>query len=255
MGAGTMTGGFRDLLPTAVEVEQTPHDAPAGVLFPEESAVVAKAVPRRRAEFAAVRDCARRALRRLGQPPAPILPGPNREPRWPAGVVGSLTHCEGCRAAAVARRSDVLALGIDAEPNEPLPEGVAEMVAVAAEARRIARLARVQPDVAWDRLLFSAKESIYKAWFPLTRTWLDFTDCELTVRSDDGTFTGRLLVVGHHAGGRTIERLNGRWTVHGRHILTAVWEPAAGPAGLQRAGAFAARKRSLTAEMNRSRRA
>ena len=38
MGAGTMTGGFRDLLPTAVEVEQTPHDAPAGVLFPEESA-------------------------------------------------------------------------------------------------------------------------------------------------------------------------------------------------------------------------
>ena len=96
-----------------------------------------------------------------------------------------------------------------------------------------------QPDVAWDRLLFSAKESIYKAWFPLTRTWLDFTDCELTVRSDDGTFTGRLLVVGRHAGGRTIERLNGRWTVHGRHILTAVWEPAAGPAGLQRAGAFA----------------
>ena len=49
MGAGTMTGGFRELLPTAVEVEQTPHDAPAGALFPEESAVVAKAVPRRRA--------------------------------------------------------------------------------------------------------------------------------------------------------------------------------------------------------------
>ncbi len=95
-----------------------------------------------------------------------------------------------------------------------------------------------QPDVAWERLLFSAKESIYKAWFALTRTWLDFTGCELTVRSDDGTFTGRVLAPGHDAGGRMIERFDGRWTIHDRHILTVVWEPAAGP---QRAEAFAPR--------------
>ena len=95
-----------------------------------------------------------------------------------------------------------------------------------------------QPDVAWDRLLFSAKESICEAWFPLTRTWLDFTDCGLTVRSDDGTFTGRVLAPGHDAGRRMVERFDGRWTIHDRHILTVVWEPAAGP---QRAEAFAPR--------------
>ena len=104
--------------------------------------------------------------------------------------------------------------------------------------RRIVRLTGAQPDIAWERLLFSAKESIYKAWFALTRTWLDFTGCELTVRSDDGTFTGRVLAPGHDAGGRMIERFDGRWTIHGRHILTVVWEPAAGP---QRAEAFAPR--------------
>ena len=124
--------------------------------------------------------------------------------------------------------------------------------------RRIVRLTGAQPDIAWERLLFSAKESIYKAWFALTRTWLDFTGCELTVRSDDGTFTGRLLVPGHDAGGRMIERFDGRWTTHGRHILTVVREPAAGP---QRTEAFAPRstlstrnRTDLGAEPDRSRR-
>lgn len=217
--------GLRALLPGSVALECVTEDASLDVLLPAELAAVAAAVPRRRAEFATVRDCARRALGRIGHPPVPILPGGNREPIWPAGIVGALTHCDGCRAAAVAWQRDVLAIGIDAELHAPLPGGVADLVTVGDEPRKLAALARTEPGVAWDRVLFSAKESIYKAWFPLARTWLDFIDCELTI-DPAGTFTGTLLVPGPRMGRRTIEGFPGRWAVEGRHVLTAVVVPA-----------------------------
>ena len=69
---------------------------------------------------------------------------------------------------------------IDAEPHEPLPEGLLGDVASAGGARLLAELARTEPAVHWDRLLFSAKESVYKAWFPLAERWLGFEDAALT---------------------------------------------------------------------------
>ena len=97
--------------------------------------------PRRRAEFTAGRACARTALARLGLPAAPVLAGRAGEPRWPAGVTGSITHCAGYRACAVARTADLAALGIDAEPNAGLPAGLIESVAGHAERAWIARQA------------------------------------------------------------------------------------------------------------------
>lgn len=219
-----MNAGLAGLLPAVVEVEQATTDAPQSVLLSGERATVAGAVPKRRAEFATARDCARRALGRLGHPPTPILTGSNREPLWPQGIVGSLTHCDGYRAAAVARATDILTLGIDAETHEPLPKGVAELVTVGDEPLLLARLTASAPGIAWDRVLFSAKESIYKAWFPLAGAWLDFTECELAIELDTGTFIGRLLVPGPSVGDRTIEQFTGRWAIHDRHIFTAVWE-------------------------------
>src|SRR6516225_8640665 len=93
-------------------------------LFPAEEPAVRTAGPRRRAEFTAGRRCAREALARLGLPAAPVLAGRAGEPRWPAGVTGSITHCAGYRACAVARTADVTALGIDAEPDARLPAGL-----------------------------------------------------------------------------------------------------------------------------------
>ena len=218
----TLTG----LLPKVVETVEVTHDPGSTGLFPEEVTYIAGAAARRRAEFAIVRHCARRALTSLGVDPAPIVPDEHRAPRWPHGVVGSLTHCDGYGAASVARTGDILTLGIDAETHEPLPDGVAELVTVGDEPSHLARLTADVPDVAWDRVLFSAKESIYKAWFPLTRTWLDFTECELTIEPDTGAFTGRLLVPGPSTGARTIEQFTGRWRVHENHVLTVVWERA-----------------------------
>src|SRR5579871_596831 len=137
-------------------------------LLPPELDAIATAAPKRRREFAAVRSCARRALAELGLPPAPVLPGPSGEPAWPPGVVGSMTHCQGYRACALGRAAEFAAIGIDAEPHAPLPDGVLAMVTSDAERAALAELAGAAPETCWDRILFCAKEAVYKAWFPVT---------------------------------------------------------------------------------------
>src|SRR5215831_5118350 len=129
------------LLPPTVAVAESAGGPPAAgpALFPAEAAAVRTAGPRRRAEFTAGRLCARAALARLGVPAAPILPGPAGEPRWPEGVTGSITHCAGYRACAVARTTDVAAIGIDAEPDAALPAGLIERIATGPERAWISR--------------------------------------------------------------------------------------------------------------------
>ncbi len=164
------------LLPSTVVSVEAFDDVPGETPFPGEEDLIAAAVEARRREFITARRCARAALRAFGYPDAPIRPGPQREPQWPAGVTGSMTHCAGFRAAAVAHTADVHLLGIDAEPNGPLPEGVAETVTVPSELAMLDRLAGTHPGTHWGRLLFSAKEAVYKAWFPLTQRWLGFQE-------------------------------------------------------------------------------
>lgn len=191
-------------------------DAP---LFPEEHEVIARAVPRRRREFAAVRACARAALAQIGVSPAPILPDEWGAPGWPAGVVGSMSHCAGHQACAVAHSSLFRTIGIDAEPNEPLPDGVLTTVALPGEQLRVQALLRASPAIRWDRLLFSAKESVYKAWFPVARRWLDFEDVDVTI-SDVGRFSASVLRPG------PIREFHGRWATQRGLVATAIAVPS-----------------------------
>ncbi|CQR60608.1 4'-phosphopantetheinyl transferase family protein [Streptomyces leeuwenhoekii] len=220
---------IEELLPgTVVAVEIHGHEDPGPAsLFPEEAELVARAVAKRRREFAAVRACARRAMDKLGVPPQPVLPGERGAPRWPSGLTGSMTHCDGYCAAALVRATDLASLGIDAEPDETLPEGVLEAVALPAEAERLRRLTADRPDLHWDRLLFSAKESVYKAWFPLTGKWLDFSEADIVITADPGerrrgSFRAALLVPGPWVGGRRLTHFDGRWTARDGLLATAV---------------------------------
>ena len=181
-----------------------------------------QAVESRRREFLTARSCARRALQELGLPAAPILRGRYREPIWPPGVVGSITHCPGYRAAAAARSSDMLSLGIDAELHESLPAGVLERVSVPEERDWLERAAG---GVHWDRVLFSAKESIYKACFPLTRRPLRFEDAVMSFEPLTGSFQARIraAALGEHS--RELERLTGRFLVRDGLVLTAIAVP------------------------------
>lgn len=204
-------------------------------LYPEETPAVARAVPKRRHEYAAGRACARAALARLGLPPGPILRDSHRgAPRWPDGVVGSITHCDGYRAAAVARTTDILALGIDAEPHDVLPDGVLDAVlATDAERAALAGLMESAPRIHWDRLLFSAKETVYKAWYPYHHRMLGFHEAELLFTADPdagdrGGYTARLLVPGPLlAPGTGPDVFTGRWAVRDGLLATAIAVPAA----------------------------
>ena len=214
-----------EILPPQVMATEAFGDLPDAVLFPAEEAVIARAVDKRRREFTTVRACARTALARLGLPPVAILPGAAGAPQWPPGVVGSMTHCAGYRGCAVAWARDLLTLGLDAEPDEALPEGVLTTIALAEERAGLRALAQAAPAPCWDRLLFSAKESVYKAWFPLTARWLGFEEAVITFDPADGTFAARLLVPGPQLDGRPLTGFAGRWLARDGLVLTAIAVP------------------------------
>jgi 4'-phosphopantetheinyl transferase EntD len=211
------------LLPAWVAVAEATEADWNARLLPEEAAPVARAVDRRRREFAAGRACARRALAGLGFEPGPIPSGRDRAPVWPAGVIGSITHCPGYCAAAVARLGDLLGLGIDAEVNRPLPQGVGEIVCTERElAWSEAQDCDAMP---WRTVIFSAKESVYKAWQPLTGEWLGYLDAELSIDQARGCFEATLLVAPHAALGRDFAGFRGRFAVTPDHVLTAATLP------------------------------
>ena len=208
------------LIPDSVAAAELYTDPPDLEPLPDEEPLIARSVAKRRNEFVTVRHCARLALGQLGVPPAPILKGDKGEPRWPDGVAGSLTHCEGYRGAVVGR---VRSVGIDAEPHDVLPDGVLDAVSLPAERRELAAL----PDgLHWDRILFCAKEATYKAWFPLTRRWLGFEDAHIVFDVDStgtaGEFVSQVLIDPEAVSGPPLTALRGRWTVSNGLALTAI---------------------------------
>jgi 4'-phosphopantetheinyl transferase EntD len=213
------------LLPASVAVVEAGAAQWTAAVLPEEASVVAWSAPRRRQEFAAGRACARMALAQLGYQPAPLIPGPDRAPAWPQGAVGSITHCRDYCAAAAARRSQLRALGIDAELNQPLPEGVAELVCTPAELDWSASTEHQGAD--WRTLIFSAKESVFKAWQPLTGEWLGYRDVELRVDVEAGTFEACLRVPAPPALGTGFRSFAGGFLATPGHVLTAVTLDAA----------------------------
>ncbi|MFG2611585.1 4'-phosphopantetheinyl transferase family protein [Streptomyces anulatus] len=204
-------------------------------VFPEELALVSGASAKRRAEFLAGRRCARRVLRRLGHPDTPITPGADGVPRWPDGITGSITHCAGYRAAAAAPRTALAALGIDAEPDAPMERVMWNRVFHPSEHAFLhsgeqgvfpTREGGRQP-VSWDRLIFSAKEAVYKAWFPLTGTRLGFHDVRITptpMTGGAGRFAVRLSTVAaaRLRPGTAVPVFDGRWARADGLLVTVV---------------------------------
>jgi len=218
---------IEEILPASVAAAESRTDQSDG-LYPEEQALILRAADQRRREFTTVRSCARAALAKLGLPPAPILRGEDGAPIWPAGVVGSMTHCRAYRAAVVARASAVCSVGVDAEPNEPLPPDVMDVVVREDERAWVSCLQATSPEVNWDRLLFSAKESVFKTWYPLKRRWLDFNQVAITIESVGGTFSVRLVDSSATTVASALTSFGGRWLARDGLLLTAIAVPADG---------------------------
>jgi 4'-phosphopantetheinyl transferase EntD len=224
-GAGPPTGVADEILAGLVPAVVASAETRAPVreeLFPAEERVLAAAGQRRRDQFTRGRWCARQALGALGITRRAIPVGARGAPVWPPGTVGSITHCAGYCGAAAAHAGEVAALGIDAEPDAPLPPRVIARVASERELAAIDHDLVAREGLPLGKLLFSAKEAVYKAWFPLTGRPLGFRDVELAIDLAGGRLEARLLVDPAPIDGSAITTLSGRWCVHEGIVCVAV---------------------------------
>jgi len=157
-------------------------------LLPEEAPAFAASVVTVRRASGAARIVARELLTRLGVPACAVPKGPSGAPTWPAGVVGSLAHDARLALAAVAMSSDFGALGIDVEPAEKLPPELLDLVATPQERLKIGE------DPYRGRLLFVAKEAVYKALYPIDQTFLEHHDVQVDLANRKAvTRNGRVV--------------------------------------------------------------
>lgn len=178
---------------------------------------------RRTVERQLGRQCAAAALRGLGHEARLEATGPRGEPVWPTGFVGSITHCPGMRLAAAAYARDYVALGVDAEPARPMDPALEPHVLTGRE-RNWTRSACRKSGSLLPRLLFSAKESVFKCQSVVLGLLLDFLDIELKVDPAARSFT---VLAGFRLGLRPdwFARIRGRYLICGDHILTASFVP------------------------------
>jgi enterobactin synthetase component D len=156
----------------------------------EAEALGPRAVPQRRTLFALGRAAAREALLELGLPPTAIPRSSDGAPVWPDGFVGAISHTHHVAVAVAGHQDDYVGLGVDVEE---LDRGVRPDIA-----RLVCRPAEMEwVDVGngLERLmmLFSAKESIFKALYPIERVWLGFGDAELSWDASRNAFLARVL--------------------------------------------------------------
>ena len=207
-----------DLFGADVLAGSAPIDERTDDLWPDERELVQRAVPRRAREFAAGRRVARALLARLGAGSAPLLPNPDRSPRWPAGVVGSITHAADLCAVVVARSGAVSGLGVDIEADGPLEPELWPRICTLRERERLLGDG-AESSGRRARLVFSAKESAYKCVYPHARRVLGFQEVEIEL-----DFARRRFVVSFDDDMR--ERLpagavlSGAFALRGHWILT-----------------------------------
>ena len=163
-----------------------------GIALPDE---IRRAVLKRRIDFAAGRLCARRALQAAGCGlPIELTIDADRAPVWPVGYVASISHCDGMAMALAASTKEVASIGLDleqvvsAEVSREIQSHVANPIELALGNEQ------ALPHEVWMTLLFSAKESLYKALYPSVGRFFEFSDAEADqLDAEAGTLRLRLL--------------------------------------------------------------
>jgi 4'-phosphopantetheinyl transferase EntD len=212
------TFSITQLIPPVAAAIEIVGSYPVGALLPEEEIALGDVSANRRQEFTLGRLCARQAMQKLGLAPLPILPGPNREPRWPPAISGSITHCNGYAAAVVTRKTDICSIGIDAERIQDFGDAAFDIVSLEAEQAWIKQADRQVP---WRVLLFSAKESVFKAWFQVFRIGLGFEHVHIVFRPTEYAF--RAIVSRDTFGTSNTVEFNGRFRFDRERVQTSAF--------------------------------
>jgi 4'-phosphopantetheinyl transferase EntD len=221
----------RRVFPATVVVRERRTPGNAADLLASEAAYVHRAHPKRISEFAAGRSCAKSALAEFGVRDIALHPADDRQPVWPSGFIGTITHTAGLCVAAVAERRSILAIGMDSEIVGAPTADIWPTICGAAELNWLRSLP-VADQPAAVTLLFSAKEAFYKCQYPLAGEWLDFHDLRIEVPQWpllEGTFW--VSAERHIEFTRHVDLpLVGRYVFHEEFVSAAVTVPAPVPA-------------------------
>ncbi|MEO7386307.1 MAG: 4'-phosphopantetheinyl transferase superfamily protein [Gammaproteobacteria bacterium] len=214
------------LLPAGVATSMGAIADAAAPLASAEQAGAARMSPRRLQEFSAGRLHARQALVQLGQRSPVITADPGRAPRWPAGFVGSISHAGELVVAVAAPVGLLQSVGVDVEPATLLD---AELVNRVCRPEEIARFDPSATPSREAKLIFSAKESVYKCVAPLLGIFLEFEDVEILLDAATGQFRAR----GHGPITNMIgpSTLRGAFAEAGGYWITAAWQGAGAESG------------------------
>jgi 4'-phosphopantetheinyl transferase EntD len=174
-------------------------------------------------DFSAGRACARLALKELGIEGFSLLSAKDRQPLWPPGITGSITHTDGYTAAVVIRQGSVRSIGVDAEAVGAVHEGLWPRICTPAELESLRSFAGTERGER-AALTFAAKEAFYKSQFPLTGEWIGFGDVAIELEEEPGG-SGLFVVAPQRPlllQRQAEQRLTGRFRRHGEFVTAGM---------------------------------
>jgi 4'-phosphopantetheinyl transferase EntD len=166
------------LFPASVVAAELTSPVPRTLLTASELHSISHCGEKRIQDFARGRACAHRVLSELGIQNFSLLAGEKREPIWPDGITGSITHTAGFAAAVAAPRSEIAAVGVDCEIIESVDEELWSRICTPTEQARLVCVP-VPERGRQAALIFAAKEAFYKCQFPVSREWVGFEDVDI----------------------------------------------------------------------------
>ncbi len=194
-----------------------------------EEAAVLMATEARRQEFRAGRAAARAALVKLGLEADPIPVGSDRAPCWPEGVVGSISHCQSVCGAVVARIGAIQSIGLDLEGASPIENSLVTEICTTDDLEESDKFDRGIRHLL-PNIVFGAKEAFYKAYYPLTRCFLNFRDVSIEFGEGERRGSFRIHSLGSHLPlSDEIRHFSGRWRIAQETVLAGVEFPANSP--------------------------
>ena len=172
-------------------------------------------------DFKRGRYCARMALSHIGRPHEAVSVGASREPVWPNGIIGSISHCDGTSAAAVSAGGDLLGIGIDIEALQVLDPVVLDQICGPEE---LQWMANHPSDEQLSSVLFCIKEAVYKCVWPNLRRFIDFREVSVTPNLDENTFVAKS--VSNSLSHELIAGVSGYWAINSGRIFASATRSA-----------------------------
>ena len=185
-----------------------------------------KAVKKRRAEYLASRWLAREVMHTSGVDDFLLQNHSDRSPVWPPGIQASLSHTDGAVALAVTRQPLCVGIDIEMTMSASTAEETATVLMSDEERARLHALPLPFPQAA--TLLFSLKESLYKALWPQLHQPMDFLQAslrEIDVKKQKAVLS---LHQSFSSVFNTGTRLEAEFQLEGDRVLTLLTHPIAG---------------------------